>query len=153
MVYFIILAGIIVLDRVVKFVVHTGMVPGQSIPVIENIFHITYVRNTGAAFSMLEGQRMLLIGFPLVVMAVGMVLLIVKRKTWHPLLNTAIAMICAGGIGNLIDRTVRGYVVDMFDFRFFPVFNVADIFVCVGCGLIVLYVLFIDGKKSNKKRK
>lgn len=152
MVYFIVIAGILILDRVIKFLVHSNMTPGQSIPVIENIFHITYVRNTGAAFSILQGQQLILIGFPLLVMAVGLVLLILKRKTWHPCLNLAIAMICAGGIGNLIDRALRGYVVDMFDFRFFPVFNVADIFVCVGCGLIVLYVLVLDGKKSRKRK-
>ena len=152
MVYFIVLAAVIVLDRIVKIMVSTGMVPGQSIPVVENVFHITYIRNTGAAFSIFEGQRTLLIVIPLVIMAVGLVLLIIKRKTWHPLLNLAISMICAGGIGNLADRAVRGYVVDMFDFRFFPVFNVADIFVCIGCGLIVLYVLVIDGRKSKKSK-
>ncbi len=152
MAYFILLIGILVLDRVVKFAVSSGMSPGQSIPVIENIFHITYIRNTGAAFSMLQGQSLILIGFPLAVMCVGLVLLVIKRKTWHPVLNTAVVMICAGGIGNLIDRLLSGYVVDMFDFRVFPVFNVADIFVCVGCGLVILYVLVIDGKKDRNDR-
>ena len=152
MAYFILLIGILVLDRVVKFAVSSGMSPGQSIPVIENIFHITYIRNTGAAFSMLQGHSLILIGFPLAVMCVGLVLLVIKRKTWHPVLNTAVAMICAGGIGNLIDRLLSGYVVDMFDFRVFPVFNVADIFVCVGCGLVILYVLVIDGKKDRNDR-
>lgn len=152
MAYFILLIGILVLDRVVKFAVSSGMSPGQSIPVIENIFHITYIRNTGAAFSMLQGHSLILIGFPLAVMCVGLVLLVIKRKTWHPVLNTAVVMICAGGIGNLIDRLLSGYVVDMFDFRVFPVFNVADIFVCVGCGLVILYVLVIDGKKDRNDR-
>lgn len=149
MAYFIIIAGIILADRLLKLYVSTAMTPGQSMPVIENIFHITYVRNTGAAFSILQGHSAVLIGFPLAVMCVGLVLLALKRKTWHPLLNTAIAMICAGGIGNLIDRAMNGYVVDMFDFRVFPVFNIADIFVCVGCGLVVLYVLAIDGKSRK----
>ena len=152
MAYFILLIGILVLDRVVKLAVSSGMSPGQSIPVIENIFHITYIRNTGAAFSMLQGHSLILIGFPLAVMCVGLVLLVIKRKTWHPVINTAVAMICAGGIGNLIDRLLSGYVVDMFDFRVFPVFNVADIFVCVGCGLVILYVLVIDEKKDRNDR-
>ena len=66
---------------------------------------------------------------------------------WH--------LICGGGIGNLIDRIARGYVVDMFDCRFipgidFPVFNVADIFICVGCGLLLLDVIFLEGKRAEQ---
>ena len=152
MAYFLLLICILVLDRVVKFAVDSGMDPGQSIPVIENIFHITYVRNTGAAFSILQGQSLILIGFPLAVMCAGLVLLVIKRKKWHPALLASIALICAGGVGNLIDRATAGYVVDMFDFRVFPVFNVADIAVCVGCGLMILYILVIDGKKDGNDR-
>lgn len=153
MIYFILVAAIIALDRVVKYFISSGMNPGDTIPVIENVFHITYIQNTGAAFSMMEGQRSFLVLFPLVVIVIGLIILFLKRKTWHPLLNVAIAMVCAGGIGNFIDRLAIGYVVDMFDFRVFPVFNVADIFVCVGCGLILIYVLFIDGKDNRKKKK
>lgn len=153
MIYFILVIAIIALDRAVKYWISSGMNPGDTIPVIENIFHITYIQNTGAAFSMMEGQRAFLVALPLLVTIVGLVLIVIKRKTWHQMLLYAIAMVCAGGIGNFIDRATIGYVVDMFDFRVFPVFNVADIFVCVGCGLIVLYILFIDGKDSKSKKK
>lgn len=151
MVYFVIIVMAIILDRIVKWGISNAMVPGQTIPVIENIFHITYVRNTGAAFSMMQGQTIILVGLPVVVMVVAVVLLIVKRKFWHPLLCTGISMICAGGTGNLIDRASVGYVVDMFDFRVFPVFNVADIFVCAGCGAILIYVMMIEGRKEKKQ--
>ncbi len=149
MFYFLIIIGIFALDRFVKYLVSSGMYVGESIPIIDQIFHITYIRNQGAAFSLLEGQKWILIGLPIVVMVVGIILLLVKRKVWHPMLNTSIAFICAGGIGNLIDRAFLGYVVDMFDFRVFPVFNVADIFVCIGCGLLLLYVLVFDRNKDE----
>ena len=63
----------------------------------------------------------------------------------------SVAMIAGGGIGNLIDRIAIGYVVDYLDFRVFPIFNIADIAVCVGCGLLILYVLFLDGKQDGKR--
>jgi len=132
------------LDQLVKHLVVSGMEPGESIPVIQDIFHFTYVQNEGAAFSMWQGQWIVLIAFPVIATGVGLVLLFIKRKTWNRLLLISIAFICAGGIGNLIDRISIGYVVDIFDFRVFPVFNVADIFICVGCGLMMLEVLLFE---------
>lgn len=120
------------------------MYPGESIPVVEDIFHFTYVQNEGAAFSMWQGEWLVLIAFPVVVTGIGLVLMFLKRKTWNRLLLLSIAFICAGGIGNLIDRISIGYVVDIFDFRVFPVFNVADIFICVGCGLMLLEVILFE---------
>ena len=64
-------------------------------------------------------------------------------------MNLAIAFICGGGLGNLIDRITQGYVVDLFDFRVFPVFNIADIFICVGCGLLLLNVFVSERKKRH----
>ena len=64
-------------------------------------------------------------------------------------MKLSIAFICGGGLGNLIDRIVQGYVVDLFDFRVFPVFNIADIFICVGCGLLLLDVLRSERKKKD----
>ncbi len=144
MVYYFIAVLVIMLDRLVKHLVVAGMYPGESLPVIEDIFHLTYVQNEGAAFSMWQGQWLVLIAFPVVVTGVGLVLMFLKRKTWNKLLLLSIAFICAGGIGNLIDRISIGYVVDIFDFRVFPVFNVADIFICVGCGLMLMEVILFE---------
>ena len=64
-------------------------------------------------------------------------------------MRSSLAFICGGGIGNLLDRISQGYVVDMFDFRVFPVFNIADIFICAGCGLLILSV-WLSERKSVK---
>lgn len=149
MIYYLIVLAVIIGDRVVKYLVSSGMMPYETIPVIDNVFHITYVQNTGAAFSMWENQWILLVLLPSVALMAGLVLIFIKRNTWSRLMLTAVAFICGGGLGNLIDRIQMGYVVDMFDFRVFPVFNIADIFVCTGCGLLLLDILLSERK--NKK--
>ena len=151
MIYYLIAAAVIVFDRVVKKLVVSNMVPWETIPVIEDIFHFTYVQNRGAAFSMWQGQWIILIGFPLAAIAVGLILIYLKRNKWDKLMLISVAMICGGGLGNLIDRIMLGYVVDLFDFRVFPVFNIADIFICVGCGLMILDVLFFERKNSSNE--
>lgn len=151
MVYYLITAAVVIFDRLVKKLVVSNMVPWETIPVIDNIFHFTYVQNRGAAFSMWQGQEIILLGLPLVAITAGLILLYFKRKTWDKLMLVSIALICGGGLGNLIDRMSLGYVVDMFDFRVFPVFNIADIFICVGCGLMVLDVLISERKDGGNE--
>ena len=144
------IVGVIVLDRVVKIAVTTNMEPGDTIPVIDHILQITYVQNTGAAFSMLQGHPTLLIVFPAIVIGIGIIFVLVMSKAFNRIFLVSVSLICGGGLGNLTDRISQGYVTDMFDFRIFPVFNVADICVCVGCGLLMLY-LIIDANKSGKQ--
>lgn len=151
MYYFLIVVGVVALDQLVKRIIVANLSLAQSIPVIQDIFHITYIRNTGAAFSLMDGMQWFLVLFPVLLVVAAITFLIIKRKNGHPLLLSSVAMIAGGGVGNLIDRIAYGYVVDFFDFRIFPIFNVADIFVCVGCGLMILYVLFFDGKKDGKR--
>ncbi|MCR5134335.1 MAG: signal peptidase II [Clostridiales bacterium] len=140
----------VALDQFVKHLVASGMTPGESIPVIEGVFHITRYHNTGAAFSSFEGQRLLLIVLPVVLIAVGLAYMW-KHREGSRLLLVPIAMIIGGGIGNLIDRIALGYVVDMFDFRVFPIFNVADSFVTVGCVLLCIYVLFFSDREHKER--
>lgn len=149
MVYFIIVIFAVVLDQAVKHLVMSVMALHQSIPIINEVFHITYIHNTGAAFSLLQGQKVLLIGVPALFILVGLVYIFKHRSDRRRILLIAIALIVGGGIGNLIDRISLGYVVDFFDFRVFPIFNIADIFVTIGCALLCVYVLFIDGKKRR----
>ncbi len=151
MLYLLLIVAVLVLDRIVKIGVSTNMQPGDTIPVIENIFHITYVQNTGAAFSMLQGHPTLLIVFPAIVIGIGIIFVLVMSKAFNRIFLFSVSLICGGGLGNLTDRMAQGYVTDMFDFRVFPVFNVADICVCVGCGLLMLYMI-IDANKSGKKK-
>ena len=150
MIYLLLIVAVMVLDRVVKIAVTTNMEPGDTIPVIDHIFHITYVQNTGAAFSMLQGHPTLLIVFPAIVIGIGIIFVLVMSKAFNRIFLVSVSLICGGGLGNRTDRMAQGYVTDMFDFRIFPVFNVADICVCVGCGLLMLY-LIIDANKSGKQ--
>ena len=132
-------AGLLVLDQYTKYLVRTNMVVGESIPVLGELFRNNYVRNTGAAFSMLSGQRFLLILLP-VLIVVGALWYFRKEREKHCLFYASWTMIIAGGLGNLIDRIWFGWVTDLFDFSFFPpVFNIADIGITVGCGLFILY--------------
>lgn len=150
MYYFLIIIAAVALDQVIKALIVKSMELYETIPVIQDVFHITYIQNTGAAFSLMEGLRGVLTVFPLIMILAGIVFLFIKRKNGHPLMMTSVALIAGGGIGNLIDRIALGYVVDYLDFRVFPIFNLADIAVCVGCGLLVVYVLFFDGKQKNE---
>lgn len=146
MLYLLLIVAVMVLDRIVKIAVSTNMDPGDSIPVIDHIFHITYVQNTGAAFSLLQGHPLLLIIVPGIVLCVGIVFVCVMSKSFNRVFLVSVSLICGGGLGNLTDRISQGYVTDMFDFRVFPVFNVADICVCVGCGLLMLYMIIYSNK-------
>ncbi len=148
MIYIIFIVAILVLDRIVKIAVSSNMLPGQSIPVIDGIFHITYVQNKGAAFSMLQGHPLLLIIVPAIIIGIGIIFICVKHKDYNKTFMISLSLICSGGLGNLTDRMSQGYVVDMFDFRVFPVFNVADICVCVGCGLMMLYMIIYNNKNA-----
>ena len=113
---------------------------GESLPVIPNVFHLTYIINRGAAFGMLTNQRW-------VFLAVAFVLIIVygfyrKRVNNGPLsLRVGTALLIAGAIGNGIDRYVLHGVVDFFDFRIWPIFNIADIGICVGVVCVIYYLL------------
>ena len=88
---------------------------------------------------MWQEQWVVLIALPLLMITAGLVLLFLMRKKWDPLMLTSIAFICGGGLGNLIDRISLGYVVDLFDFRVFPVFNVADSSISVGVVILLLW--------------
>lgn len=130
----------LVLDQASKYYVMNHFALGESIPVIQNVFHLTYIINRGAAFGMLTNQRWFFL-------AVAFVLIIVygfyrKRVNNGPLsLRVGTALLIAGAIGNGIDRYVLHGVVDFFDFRIWPIFNIADIGICVGVVCVIYYLL------------
>lgn len=140
MIYYLIILALIGMDQVSKYFVKTGMDFNQSIPLIDGIFHLTYIRNYGAAFSILQGKQLFLIVITFISLAAILIYMAIKRKKNHWMLTLSLSFIEGGGFGNLIDRIRMGYVVDFFDFRVFPVFNVADICVCCGCGLLIYYL-------------
>ncbi len=148
-------ALIVILDQISKFFVVRDISLGQIIPCLDGVFHLTYVENYGAAFSILQGQKW----FFILVFAAFVVLLIwVKRKNIIPFSKIEwwfVAAILGGGLGNIIDRLFRGFVVDMIAVEFvsFPVFNVADCFITCGAIGLIVHLLFFnkDFWKEDKK--
>lgn len=128
------------------------MAVGDSIPVWDGVLHWTYLRNEGAAFGIFPNQRWLLVGLTSVLIIVGIYLL-AARKIKSPFLIWAACLIVAGGLGNLIDRVFRHYVIDYIEVRLihFAIFNFADCCVVVGTIMLILYLLF--GEWLLKKRK
>ena len=149
---YVLIAGILLVDQLVKYVVRNHMYVGESIPVIQGVFHLTYVRNTGAAFNLFEGMSMFLqiVTFFALVFAVWFM---EKHLQRHWTLLLSMILIISGGAGNLLDRLFLGYVTDLFEFRLihFPVFNVADIAICVGCFILVLYTFLFDRPAEEKE--
>ena len=142
---------VVVLDQVTKYLTVAHIPLGTAIPAIPGLFQLTYVQNTGMAFSMLEGGRWFFLVMTLA--ALGLMVLAVKKR-WisHPLGLWALAAIAGGAVGNLIDRIRLGYVIDMIEVAFmkFAVFNVADCFVVCGAILLVIYAFFLDRREENK---
>ncbi|HWP80577.1 MAG TPA: signal peptidase II [Candidatus Acidoferrum sp.] len=134
--------GVVLLDRVVKLWAAGPLKESGSIPLIKNVFHLTYVENRGAAFSMLAGHRWLLIGIAAVTVT-AIIYAFCSRMYAHPLTDISFPLVVGGAIGNLWDRVTLGYVVDLFDFRLinFAVFNVADVAITCAAGLLMLYVV------------
>lgn len=140
---------IIMLDQYVKHFAIAVLKGTEGIAVISNVFHLYYVENKGAAFGILQNQRIFFIAVTFIIL-VAMLLYIYFTQKKSRLLYLSFAFICGGAIGNLIDRIRLSYVIDMFDLRLinFAVFNVADSFVVIGAILLSIYLLFFD--KANK---
>lgn len=151
--WILIIIGVITLDQVSKLLAIAHLKGGDSFVIIDKVLRFTYVENRGAAFGMLDDKRWIF----LVLSTVGIIAMIVflfKFAKGNKLLSTALAFVIGGGIGNMIDRIFLGFVVDFIDFYAFPkvwmwVFNIADSFVCVGAGLVILYIL-LDTVKEVK---
>lgn len=142
--------AVVLIDQYVKHLIRTGFSVGESLRVIENVFYITYVQNTGAAFSMFRNMPVMTVLLPAVLSIACAVMAWRMYRRGELLLTAGLELVLAGGVGNLIDRLSLGYVVDMFDFRIWPVFNVADIAVVTGCCLVMIWALFVDGKREKK---
>ncbi len=151
MFYAILTAALVVVDQIVKYLVRANIELGGSVPFLPCILDLTYVQNTGAAFSMLRSHTWVLtLTSAVVVLAVCA--LIVKGFFKNRLGLWSAALVLAGGMGNLIDRAVFGFVTDMFKTTFmnFAVFNVADCCITIGVPLLFLYVWLYVGKDEKK---
>lgn len=147
MIYILIIVGLIGLDQISKFLAVKYLVNIGSIPIIKDIFHLTYVENRGAAFGMFQNNQMIFVVVALAACIFGLYYL--YKKQLNLLGKSAIILIIAGAIGNLIDRVRLGFVVDYFDFRIVwnYVFNVADVFVVIGTILLCIYIIFFENDK------
>ncbi len=154
MIIFYIIAGIIVvIDQVVKYLTVQHIPLYETVSAIPNILSFTYHQNSGAAWSILEGQMWF---FILVTIAViGVICYYLQTQGRQSLLfSSALTLLLAGAFGNLIDRILNQYVVDMFRLEFvqFPIFNVADMSLTFGVGLMIVY-LILDEIKTFKQKK
>ena len=148
-------AGIVAVDQWTKFLVLENIPLFGYADAIPGLFHLTYVQNTGAAFSAFQGAQWL---FALIFAGLTVAILYEYFKKRLPFTNFErwlIAAIYGGGVGNMIDRVRFGYVVDMIDLDFmnFAVFNVADCFITCGCILLIAHLIFFNKTFWKEEKK
>jgi len=140
---------VVILDQAAKYFVQSNMLIGMSIPVINNIFHLTYILNPGAAFGIFEHQTLVFI-----IIAVGLFIAAIyyypRIPAGYRLLRVGVGLLMGGAAGNLIDRIKTGFVVDYLDFRVWPVFNIADIAIVAGVSLIIYILLYKPDKRDEQ---
>ena len=137
-----VMAVAVFLDQITKYLTVLYLKTVDTVPLWEGVLHLTYVENPGAAFGMMKDSRWLFMVVSTIAILGILGYMLVKKPT-DRMECLSLSLIVGGGIGNMIDRVALGYVVDMIDFRLinFAVFNVADSFVCVGAGLMLLWVI------------
>lgn len=149
-IYLLLILSIVSIDQISKYVITTHIVLNSQTEIIHNFFNITYVRNYGAGFSILQNQTYLFYVIGIVaIVVVGYMLLKDKSNTLN---KSAYLMIIGGTIGNLVDRFAHVYVIDFLSFKIFgydfPVFNFADCFLTIGCFILILSIIF-EGKHAK----
>lgn len=143
-----------IVDQISKILIVKLIDINHSVEVIKNFFYLTYTHNTGAAFSILTGRRIFLI---LIAVAILIILFnhIRKNKVKEKIEILSFSLIIGGSLGNLLDRIVRGYVIDFVDIKIFgynfPVFNIADTFIVIGVFLLLIETLRKERKNDNRK--
>ena len=148
-------AIVILVDQVTKALLaaYLPTLPERTLPLIEDVLHLTYVENRGAAFGMLADHRWVFMVLSVVGLA-AIVLITLREKPKSAWIRVAVGLVLGGGIANMIDRVRLGYVVDFIDCRFidFYVFNVADSCVCVGCAIYFVAVLIMEFRSAKAKK-
>ena len=148
-----VIAAVIGLDQLTKWLTVVNLAEYESFPLWQDVLHFTYVKNTGMAFGMLKDHRWVFMVFSTIAI-VALIVYLFRFRPESRWMQISMAMIIGGGIGNMIDRVFLGYVVDFIDVTLinFAVFNVADSFVCVGAGIMIL-CLVLDLIKEIKLEK
>ena len=135
--------AVVFLDQLIKFLVRQNIQLGQSIPIIKNVFHLTYVANTGSAFGLFKSFSIIFFVLFSIIVIIGIFYYLKKIIKEDKKLELAVGLLLGGTIGNLIDRLAFGTVIDFLDFRIWPVFNIADSAVSVS----IILLIFILWKK------
>ncbi len=148
----IILILLVAADQIIKYLTIVMLNPVSTKVLLKGVLSLTYVENRGAAFGMMQNSRWVFILLTVAIIAVIIAYRIKSGENSRLFVSAAVLLI-SGGIGNLIDRIFRGYVVDMIQVTFidYPVFNFADCCVVIGAVLMCLYVLRKDGSDSKEK--
>lgn len=147
------MAILVAIDQLIKLLAIKYLEPIGSLPLIGGFIQLNYAENTGAAFGSFSNYTVILSVVTLAVIAVGIFLLL-SKKIKFGVEYVCIVLIMAGGIGNLIDRAFRGFVVDYIEPLFidFAIFNFADILVTCGAAVLIFWILF-DAFRDRKKQK
>lgn len=148
-----IIAGVIGLDQLTKWLAVVNLQGEPSFPLWPEVLHFTYVENTGMAFGMLKNHRWVFMVFS-TISIIALLVYLFRFRPQSRWMQVSLAFIIGGGIGNMIDRIILGYVIDFIDFTLinFAVFNIADSFVCIGAGMMIVY-LVIDLIREIKLEK
>lgn len=144
---------LVFLDQLTKWLVVLKLKPIHDFPIINGIFHLTYVENRGAAFGILQGKRLFFILITTVIMIfIAIYYRRLPKESKYHWMRLALILLEAGAIGNLMDRVRLNYVVDFLYFKLidFPVFNFADICVVVGTAIICIFILITPEDTKTK---
>lgn len=151
MIYIFLFLIMLVIDQYTKYIIDSNFITGESSPIIDGFFNLTYVQNRGMAFGLFQGKIDVVSIVALLAVMVIMAYFIKNIKKISVLQKIAYTMIFSGAIGNLIDRFLRGFVIDMLDFRgiWSFIFNFADVWINIGVILIVVEYIFFSKKKEK----
>jgi signal peptidase II len=157
MLFYLLIALVVILDQVMKYYIRVNMEVTESVPLWEGVINLTSHRNPGAAFGILEGQQWFFI-LSTVAVIIGVIYFRAKGELkGRPLMETGLALLVGGAVGNAIDRVMFGVVTDFFDLQFvkFAIFNIADVAINIGVGLMILSMLleWLQGKRNVNREE
>ncbi len=147
MILILVSCSMVLIDQITKLYVRKSLNVGESIPVIDNMFYITHVRNRGAAFGLMPDQHLILFFMTLFIVIIILLFYFLRRPK-EVSIQLALGLVLGGAVGNILDRLFVGAVVDFLDFRIWPVFNIADSAIVIGT--IILLWSIKTGINSKK---
>lgn len=155
MIYIVLILILVGADQLSKYLIDSYMLEGETLPIINDFFHLTYVKNRGIAFGMFQGKLDIISIATIIAIVVIAYYLYKERNKLSMIEKMGFIYILAGAIGNMIDRAFRGFVVDMVDFRgvWSYVFNLADVWINIGVVFVLLDQLILRKKRETEEDK